>query len=197
VSQNPRSTSPGLSADDRFELALEASRAERRNRPRSMVYLALLVLLLCATFALFSWRGAASAEREMQLQEARLQDVSEKLERLGALELVESVSDGGGSVDPQEVLSTFVDIASEAGLEDKLPSINFIRQEGTDGTMYEWRWTKRERVSDPDLGAVLRWIVESVERIEGLEVTQLLVKPQARQGKWDVDVAFRRWEPNR
>jgi len=194
IGTSPQSA-PVLTEDDRFELSLEASRWERRSKPRWLVGLGVAAVVAGGLFALLSLGAHAGAKRGLETQRARLADLRGLLEEKAYYEAVLGPGGRREATDPQEVLETFVRIWEETGTTTTLPTINSDSQRLTGGIRYEWQWAKTDKLQDPSLEALLEWMKRSIEEIPKLELTRLVLSPDTRNKWWRAEVVFRIWEP--
>jgi hypothetical protein len=93
-----------------------------------------------------------------------------------------------------DMLSRLQNAAREAGL-DTLPEVPRTENESfQNARRVNYRYTARDRsqVRDQSLEKMLTWISLATERIPGLYVRQISLKPQANA--WMMEVTFARYE---
>lgn len=176
-----------LSADDRYELATAAQSAERRNRPRHLVIVALAVLVvgLAMLLAGVVKRGAAASSTARQ---------QAQLERIGALaseiiarrELEAERSEGGGEGQIRD--SRVRELAVRAGMSAEPPLANVRADPDANGVRRRYRYTVR----DDALAPMLEWVRLILTEYRGAWVHEITIKPVARQ--WSLEVVIARWE---
>lgn len=186
--------------DERREHYASAAAIEiRRNRPRHLLVLAMVLLLTSCIMLLWSLSARNGARAE--LEQARTQAAN--VERLVAeWKALKSEGTASSKMKLNEPLTTFYSrleaAATRAGVKDRIPSPmpqGDTRDIRTGAVQKKIRYQK---VLDADLGALVRWMEAACEDVPGLQVYSLRVQPLTSQGLWQVDVTFSRWErPNR
>jgi hypothetical protein len=184
------SAAPLLTDDDRFDVLQAAAGAERRNRPMTLVVLAAIALLLTGMAALLGWWSMLRAERELGIASEAAATTDRHIAELTALR--EALGDEGGGA-PESggpVLSQIRDLATSSGVtsdigfprEASQPRGEFVRND------YSYKVTD-------ELGPMLRWLTTATERVQGLMVRSVILRPNTNgDGRWNLDVTFSRWE---
>lgn len=184
-------TPPGLGEDARFELAMTASAQEKRNRPTGLLIGAVLILVACGVFA--SWsvlsRNGARHERKQAVADAAaVERLAKEWQDLASQERDAPQTQGGGRIN--DLLTRMERLATEAGLKDRPQNPQSGSQTTTSGIVVN-EYTYRG-VKDASLNALMQWVRQATTQIPGMEVTELILKPDATS--WTMDVVFRRWE---
>jgi len=178
-------------ADDaRFQMTMAAAGAERRNRPRWLPALALAALLLAliAMLASIGRRASAAAElRAAREHRARIGALVAELEQLQETPTDPMAAQEGADI--HDLLSKIENYATEAGLKEK-PRIPNTREEDKSDEG-EYRVYTYADVRDNSIEALLKWIQMVDERVPGMQISTLILKPDG-QG-WKANVSFRRW----
>lgn len=184
-----------MTRDDRDALAMAAGAAERRNRPRMMIVLGAVVLVVGAgvlgtgLMQVGSADGALSASRSqlrrMKTMEREIVALTERAEetgtgdtfrRIGDLETrIQGLAELRGMAEPEFLDRREADRNIQPGMQ---------------------RVELRYRAQDLDFGKIVGWLVDATldpnTRIPGLEVKALRLNP--RDNVWAVEVTFSRWE---
>lgn len=184
-----------MTRDDRDALAMAAGAAERRNRPRMMIVLGAVVLVVGAGVLgtglaqVGSADGALSASRSqlrrMKTMEREIVALTERAEETGADDAFRRIGD----------LETRIQgLAELRGMSEP----EFLDRREADRNLQPGmqRVELRYRAQDLEFGRVIGWLVDATldpnTRIPGLEVKALRLNP--RENVWAVEVTFSRWE---
>ncbi|MCW5754854.1 MAG: hypothetical protein KIT24_09140 [Phycisphaeraceae bacterium] len=180
---------PALTHDQRQDLAEAAVFAERRNRPRHLVMLGLLLLVvsgLALIWGLSSYRGArteADRERNNVFRLKQLAAMHDALTRTKADPVA------GPPYAPVPNLQTRLEgLATGVGLPR--PPLPQERRDRAQAGAQSLRLTYRIRHDEP--GPLFNWLAKAMSEIEGLELYSLRVQPEA--STWSFEVTFSRWE---
>ena len=174
----------------RYQLARLATQAERRNRPRSRLVLAGVLLLAGGVYATIGFVSKRGGERAFDLASQQRQRMHLSLVEIRSLE---QVSDGGEtqSLDPITApISRLEEAATAAGLASPTPP-----QTRTDaaGPGFVRRLYPYSNVRADTALPLLNWIKRAQEAMPGLEVYSLNLRPTGQQG-WTMGVTFARVE---
>ncbi|MBL8962559.1 MAG: hypothetical protein KF787_11875 [Phycisphaeraceae bacterium] len=193
--------SAGISRVDerREQLAASAAMGERRNRPMHLLVLSSALLLVSCVTMLWSMSARNAARSALRSAQDEARTVKALVAEWKGLKADTSSSSG---TRPNEPLTTFysrIESAAErAGVRDKIPSAqpqSDTRDARTGAVQKKIRY---QRVNDPDLGALVRWLESACQDVPGLQVYSVRIQPMTMQGMWQMDVTFSRWErPNR
>lgn len=187
----------------RLELMMAAAGAERRNRPRVLVVLAVLLIIGAGIYAAtqFSARSAAVADLVRQRERVAV------IDRLSAEIQVLRERESQQGVDPDpRVAATLERLADEAGFKRTGPISD--AESSRSGTMRQKKYTARAANQDPV--ALLRWLQRAEAEVRGLEIARLSIRPTGvpttpapssgagdnppGSGGYNVDIDFTRWE---
>lgn len=176
--------------DLRASLAAQASRAEQRNRPRALLLIAAIILIIGAWFG---WSGY-SRSTEAEARAAAAQRYSDNvLKAAGKLKALESQGAIEGYAPMTSLLSRIESHGTPAGLKSRVPIGSSQTRPGTTPTTKAWKSVRTTyTIRDPHLPAVLKWIDLVVADIPGMEVHSITIRPEAND--WVVIVVFSRWE---
>jgi len=180
---NPTST-------QRFQLARAASVAERRNRPKTRLYLALILVIAGGVYAALGYMSLQSGERAFERAAENRQRMHAALMEIAALE---SVPTSGVVQDHTPIaapISRLEEAAKAAGLDSPTPpqtrtdsaGPGFVRR------LYPYNGVRAETALP-----LLNWIEKAKEAMPGLEVYSLNLRPTGQRG-WTMGVTFARVE---
>lgn len=177
-----------LSPDDRYELALEAESAARRNRPSHLVVAAGLVFILSCAALGFTSCHASRAASDLERRISQRDTIADLLAELRALE--PGGDDAGVDVMGPYLgfLSEMEEIAERVGIEGKLAFPRERRSPDLAGERVTYDYT----VKGGTLGPLLSFVDEATGQIPGLRVARLALRP--RNDQWELDARFERWE---
>lgn len=166
-----------------------ASRAERANRPTSLIYLSgaiLVIAVLLLTYFLFA---RFTASNVLHVEAERAARIDKLVARLKEFDRVNE--ERREEMRPLPTMQTQIaDAAVEAQLKTKLaPAQPGAGQRTGDLTRRTWKYSD---LHEDSLEKVFDWISRSLRAIPGLELTGLTLRPDATT--WRVDVVFGRWE---
>jgi hypothetical protein len=179
-----------LSEDARFELAMAAAGRARRNRPTALLLAAgaaVVVAFLAAMWGIAARASAWSALVREQRASANLDRLSAEWSRL---------EDAKGEGDPRAggaypgIQTKMEALAITAGMKaaPNHPRTPNAQKSGTI-QIFEYHYID---VRDAELKALMEWMRLATAEIPGLEVTSVVLTPEATS--WKLDVTFRRWE---
>ena len=166
-----------------------AGRAERANRPTSLIYLAgvVLAVALCG-LAYFGYARMAAASA-LQASSQRANRIERLVARLKEFDRVNE--ERREELRPLPTMQTQIaDAAVAAQLTTKLAPAQARQAKGPgDLTRRTWRYND---LHEESLEKVFDWISRTLRDIPGLELMGLNLRPEATT--WRVDVVFGRWE---
>lgn len=179
-----------LTDDDRYALAARAEAGARANRPTHLVALAGALLVLALIVVLFAWRADAGAAGRLARAAGDLRAIEQRAARLAELEsqLATSPDDDRHRPIP-DMLSRLGATAREAGLESVPDVPRQINDPADNARRVNYVYTN---VRSESLERLVRWVSLTTERIPGMHVRRLSVKPQPNA--WAIDVTFARYE---
>lgn len=179
-----------LSDDDRYALAARAESGARANRPGHLIAIAALVLLVTLVVAGVAWRADARAARLERTAARDLTTLRASAERLGELQARVATSPEVDRNRPiPDILSRLGSLAREAGLDPAPPIPSQNADVGDNARRLSYAYSN---LRTPSLEALLRWINLCTERIPGMHVRVLIIRPAANL--WSVDITFARYE---
>ncbi len=175
--------------DLRQDMAMEASRNERANRPVSWVVVAGVCLLVMLAWLLKSAAARMGADRDLARQRTTS---GEMLQLVAELQQLEKAAAERGAAElgkPLPDMRTRIGrAATTAGMKtEPVPS---TRTEGGQPGVVRQRLTYD--VKDESLASIVSWLHGAVADVPGLEVYSVRLKPEPTQ--WSVNVVFTRWE---
>lgn len=181
----------GASEDRRLELAASAARARRSNEPRSLLLFAGLVLTVALLVATLAWRSYAGAAEALDLERQASVNALAKAAELKAM-LAAGAATNSQAWEPSTTIASRISGAGvEAGLKSAvgLPKGERTRGEnklGSKQVQYDYE------LRDPSFEALLKFMQAATQRVPGLEVHSVLIRPEAQE--WFLRVTFARWE---
>ncbi|CAG1006088.1 hypothetical protein PHYC_03286 [Phycisphaerales bacterium] len=185
---------PAMNEDQRLELASLAARTERANQPRHFVLLALVVLAGALVVLLVSWRSYSRASGDLARQRETAANVTEAAGRLRMLREVAEANDSGPKIAEggQQIWTRIEQASVDAQLDKKtgapLRTRPDVKVQGSNAVRKTWEY----EVRDPNLMAIIHWMSLATEKVPGLEVNSVTIRPEAQQ--WFARVVFTRWE---
>jgi hypothetical protein len=184
------SRAAAMGEDAKFELAMAAAGRERINRPRALLVLAvvvMLVALVAAAWGLASRRSARASLTRALADQAAVETMAADWKKL-----LDEERDAGSEMMGKRMPDLLTQIearATRAGLKDKPSPPRQNPQTRAGVTVTEYYYTN---VKDPSLKALLEWLRLTTAEIGGLEVYSLNLRPDPNN--WNMTVTFRRWE---
>lgn len=185
---------PSVRADERRQdLAALSMRAQRANTPTHFVLVGLLAVAAALLYVVVAWRAYAAEAGQRDLQRTTAANVAATAGRLKALIAAESDNGQGPGLAEggQRIYGRIEQAGVEAGLKDRVPVPVATRSDRVQGTDIN-RVVRDYDIRDPNLGAIVDWIVRAGQAVPGLEVYSITVKPEAQA--WYVRVRFTRHE---
>ncbi|MDI1289384.1 MAG: hypothetical protein PSX37_05460 [bacterium] len=183
---------PRLSDDDRSRQSMDALRFERRSRPRHLVALAGLLVLVAGGVAWSSSRSLAAANKTLAYQQKVAAEVTEAAGKLNQLRAANAADGSRENEAVPQLRSRIAQAAADAGLKNPnvLPSAERpeIRRPGLNSIQRKFSYDVR----DESLGALLKWMELATRDVPDLEVYSIKLQPEAQQ--WHLVVTFSRWE---
>lgn len=185
-----------LSDDAREELVGAASSAQRANRPRYLVYLGALALLLATGFAVVKlWERQALA-RELDGQVELNRAIAQRIEALGQVQSVEDALGGADQITPDpRMLGKLSQLAKDAGLAVSQETEGEDTRQTPRGI---GRKTYTFALNNQPAEPVLTWLRKVATEHPGVQIRRFELRPDqgTPEGKpaWRVDVVFVRWE---
>lgn len=173
----------------------DAARHERANRPRHLVVLSSLLLLVAIGAVAYAWSERSAAFEQLSVQRGLADQIVELANKLKALE-AKAAAEGrpkwGAPI--TEIRSKIQQAATVAGLKT---ASTLLPQEQTDQVdrklgVQRKKLTYRE-VRDESLENLLHWVQSTAAEIPGLEVYSLEIH-QPEPNQWKITVVFSRWE---
>ncbi|MBY0113490.1 MAG: hypothetical protein K2Y21_11750 [Phycisphaerales bacterium] len=165
-----------------------ADRAERTNRPTSLIALAsaALVIALCMVgYYALARVGAASRYEQANTKANQVNLLVSRLQSFDKTN--EALREQFAPLPNLQTLIT--EAATNAGLKSR-PAAQTPVASGTAGDLVRRTWRYND-IREESLEKAFDWINRAV-RIPGLELTGLVVKPEAQN--WKLEVTFGRWE---
>lgn len=166
-----------------------ADRAERTNRPTSLVVLAAAVLVLALGFVGSYALARSAARARFDQANAREAQVALLVSRLQSFDKAnEALRE---QFAPLANLQTLIaDAATASGLKSR-PAPQTPVASGAAGDLVRRTWRYND-IREESLDRAFDWINRCVRSVPGLELTGLVVRPETQH--WKVEVTFGRWE---
>lgn len=189
----PTPTTP--SDESRLELTMAAAASERANRPRWIIVLGVLLLIVAGIFASVSFSTLAVAQKRASDDWKAAEDVRAMKDRLDA----ESAKLAArATAQNNRVVAQIEALAGAMG-------VTFAGQMGESemAAMTQLHMKQRQynvRTQNQDVENIFRWLIatQTSPEMAGLEITRLVFRPGGPTASntpgWNVDVQFSRWE---
>ena len=185
-------TTSALDLDQaRADVAVAASRNQRRNRPTHLVVLAIALAAVSLIALLFMLQRRNDAKTAMSKERGVGDKATELVAQLRELKAAEdSTSVRYGGAESELTPSKFKNAANAVGLKHApaLPLRQAVDKEISG--VHRLRWTYE--VKDESMPNLMKWVQQVVRDIPGLEVYSISLKPEATQ--WSLKVTFSHWE---
>lgn len=200
----------GASEDVRLQLAIAASNTERRNRPRWMALLGVVLLIAACLYAYWGYSARALAREQLGVQRKKLADVQRVVDEIMAYK----AADQRRGFDPNsQVAAKLEDLGKKVDVKFIGPITDAPGSVGGGGGgapgMTQKKYSARLPNQDPNV--MLYWIREALSAgdIPGLELQRLRIMPMpgsidpsggngggggSGSGAFSAEVDFARWE---
>lgn len=181
-----------ISDQDRLMMQRRASAAERRNSPRALIALAVIVLLLAGVYALMGYSTRAGAIKSLASTQLTQRNVQSQLDTYRSLQ--DPAASGDGPV-IYERLSSPLSLLQQAARNAEIdpPVFDSERSETPTGSAHRRVFLFKEftvaKASDP-----IRWAAAVERDIEGMRVHSLAMRAKADKTGWVVRISFSRLE---
>lgn len=180
---------PGLSPEDRLEIARAAALAERRNRPRALVALSAALLVLAGGSVALGLGARRTASGTLENERRTLGEVRAKVARLEALERAAPEARTPAGAPIPDLISRVERAAQRAGVTQGPLTPNERSEPRGAYTLKLYGY----EVTDRSIDALLEWTRGSCAAVPGLEVYSLKLSPVPNAG-WSMSVQYSRWE---
>lgn len=181
-----------MTDDERYVQAMSAAASERRNRPKHLLLIPLLLFCVAGLVLAFALFSRETARLRLEQQEMRYDRLVAGVVQLRELNLKSRDSDGQNSLGEPitDLLSRMETYSTRAGLQEK-PRVPQQRRDSTKGAVRQrYIYTN---LTDRSLPALLEWLRISQDNVPGLFVYSITLRPVPSRG-WSMDVTFARWE---
>jgi len=179
-----------LTDDERYEQAMAAAASERRNRPTHLLLVPLGLFCIAGFVLAYAIYAHETTRTSIEQRRAQYNRLVAGVADLHDLETRAGSDSGVDTYGPiPDMLSRMEGTARDAGLEK--PNVPTVRTDRTQGAVRQ-RYVYSNIVHDR-LDELLEWIRLSQERVPGLFVHSISLKPVAGRG-WSMDITFARWE---
>lgn len=182
-----------MSEDERYEQALTASASERRNRPRHLLLIPLILFCIAGLVLSFAIYSRETSRLRLEQQQQRFERLVTGVAQLRELESTDTGSNSTVFDPIPDLLSRMEGYATQAGLRD-VPKVPQQRTDRTQGAV-QMRYIYAG-VTDPSLEALMNWVRTAKGGVPGLFVHSITLRPMPGRG-WTMDVTFARWERER
>lgn len=193
--------------DATMSLVLAAAGAERRNRPRALVLLAIALLVAAGVFALFSYQSLARAKGAIAFQREQTRTISDLANEINAITQQEATL----IFDPDESVAGKLEaIGADLGLQPPV-LINQLPGGAVPGVanVIKKQYNPRNALRSIEIGPLVTWLARASDPafIQGLTPTTIRLralrtgatdKPAGPgEADWELDVKFTRIERER
>jgi len=181
-----------LSADDRYDLAVSADAASRRNRPSHLVVFAGLFFVVACAVLGFASCEARQASDDLDSRVSQRDAIASMLAELKAMEQAAD-PDADAVNDPYPGFrSKMEEIAQQVGLSEALEFAD--RRTPPSGIPGVTQVTYDYEIEEPTLEPLLAFARAATEQVPGTRIGGLRLRP--RPDKWQMDIKFERFERN-
>lgn len=187
---------PMVTEDVRDELVAAAASAQRANRPRYMVYIGALALVVAACFALWRLWERQQLSADLDRATALNRQIAQKVGELTAVQSIEDVLGGAKQLEADaRMLGKLSQLAKDAGLTvNQEAESDDSRQTPRGISRKMYTFSLANQPAEP----VLAWLRKVGTEHPGVQVRRFELRPDqgTPEGKpaWRVDVVFTRWE---
>lgn len=169
----------------RLELSVASAARERRNRPRLLILLGVLLVAAACIYAYTQWSARSAAIDALARARAREANVR----RLGAEIAVLRAKESSRGLAPDPLVNARLEThASAVGF--KITGTVSDTPVSSTGGLSQHKYSVRAASQDP---LNLFKFLERAQSEPGLEISRLVIRPQ-NEGSWSADVDFTRWE---
>lgn len=184
-----------LSDDARSTLTQAAGAAVRANRPRWVIYLGALAVIVALIYTLVNLTRRVTAQSELSQDRARFAEIKGEADRLAQIKADEDALGGDRAGPDARMADRITRLATEGGLavgnvselDDNRPNPSKTVKR----KRYEFKLTNQP--AEP----IFNWLKKATTDIAGLQLFRLEFAPaDGNEGKpgWNVTVTFTRWE---
>ncbi len=186
------------SGDQRgIETAMAAGARERANKPRHVVMIAVVVLVIAGVYGLMSWSKLSGAKRELRGLNSQYASTKRLMNEIESIEQNQS-----GFEQTTYGVSIIEGLATSVGLEgtrvsEKTDEDRSLKPLG----LRPKRYTTEVRNAEPE--KLLQWLITvmSADELDGIDIDLLKLKQERSrtpdQGGWTMNVQFVRYEKAR
>lgn len=182
----------GLSDQDRLMMQRHAGASERRNSPRSLVVLAVLLLLGAGLYAGLGWTSRQGTLRSLRAAQGSQGLVRVQLEELEGLRSPEAQQGGVVVHDRMDRPVTLLEQAAQKA-EFDAPQYDSERIETDLGDSHR-RIFRFKEIRSASAQDILRWVDRVEKDITGMRVYSMDLRAGDGRTGWDVTVQFSRLE---
>ena len=189
----PDTSSPA--DESRLELAVAAAAAERANKPRWIIALGVVLLVIACIFLLVSFSTRSGVLRRVEVERKAAGDVQSLKDQL---DLESAKLAARGTAQNPRVGAQIEALAGAMGVVLSGPIGDSTSAAMSQLRMQQHEYNARTQNQDPE--NVFRWLIatQTSPEMAGLEINRLVFRPggatAANTPGWNVDVRFSRWE---
>ena len=180
-----------LTPTQELELQALSGASQRRNQPKVLTMLGVLLILIAGFFAFSSFGASTDAKKKAQRRSTSAIEIEGLIDRYNTL--TQGGSEGGG-LGQRFPVNTRIRSTLEASAEnlgiDRPTITQRAERAGLDYPLQ--RQTLTTQISDAELKPTLKWINSATKNIDGLYVTGVEFSPTP--GGWQIEVRYARWE---
>jgi hypothetical protein len=187
---------PVLSEDTRAALTTAASSAARSNRPRWLIYLGALAVLVALIYTAVNLTRRVSAETDLASRRAQYNEVKAEVDRINAIKAADEALGGGDRSAPDSRMSDKITkLATDDGL------VVIPTSEGDDPRGSASKTVKRKRydfkLTNQPAALTFNWLKRVTAQLPGVQINRIDINPgDGTDGTpgWNLIVTFTRWE---
>jgi hypothetical protein len=179
-----------LSPDDRYDLAVSADAASRRNRPSHLVVFAGIVFVVSCAVLGFASCEARQAADDLDRRASQRDSVASMLAELDAMARAADPEADAANEPYPGFRSKMEEIATQVGLSEALEFPD--RRTPPSGIPGVAQVTYDYEIEEPTLLPLLSFARAATEQIPGTRIGGIKLRP--RPDKWQMDIKFERFE---
>ena len=184
-----------LSDDARAILTAAASGAARTNKPRWLIYLGAVAVLIALAYTGYNLTRRVAAEHSLSSRQAQYSEVKAEVDKLMAIKAADDALGGDHSAPDLRMADNIGKVATNMGLTIATVS------EGDDSRGTTSKVVKRKRYdykfSNQPADLIFTWLQRVTSQFAGIQVYRIDISPaDGNDGipGWNVLVTFTRWE---
>lgn len=179
-----------MTPDERYEIAAVAAAAERGNRPRHLLIIGAIAMVVATVALLVGLNKNNDAASRLRSTSREIHQIEQLAAQLAQLEAVADTGPSIGITEPiPTLLSQIEDLARRAGIQGNIPIPRGTSPEAHGNYR---RLTYPYKITDETLSEPIQWVRLALTEIPGLGLDSIEIRPTGTT--WTVEVKFFRFE---